>query len=606
MNGFCGYFSSKEFKIDETKFQKSINLTGNLKVRIKSGKNFLLATSYHRNSVLTNNPIYETKRFTYLFTGDLIYHSQIPWNEIVLNFEKENYIWFSKLRGRFAFAIIDRLTEKIYLITDHLKKIPIYYGFLGDEFIFSTDISTFFLARTQPVFDPKWLYEYIFFGFPIDTTSFLSNIHRIRPNTVLRINLINRRIDSQQYKTLLGSEEQTLTFDEAVKEAIVKFGKIIPDYFSKDRKNLIALTGGFDSRMLLSQAPKGSTVISYTYGMENCGDLVVAKRVSKKIKIEHKEILFNEKFNRELPNLIYDVVRLSGGTQPIIRATLLYVYKQLYAENDKQTVPLIGGIGGDFFRGMSEHVRPMVTQGLVKFFDTGKIEVDKNDYYFNVFEDNYNEFESHIKKSLNKITELYGLPKSVKTFMAYDIYEINSNYFGGEMSIANNYFLFRLPYLDHDLLKFGLRTPFNSEEYNPFKISSKKIGVKKYFIQAKVMCKIRKIAFTYIRGVPLITYTIRNDTLFKITKFFIRGWSYVLNIFKNKTGKSVELEDWDSWFRNELSDELDKLLNENSLVNEYVSYDFIKQVREKNSYEMLSKFATTEIILRLMKEKWKL
>lgn len=600
MNGFCGLIGPTKNSIKDFEFVKSINLAETMQTSSLSDENFFLAVSTLDSTPLKGERIFKSGDFIYLFAGDLIDQYEIPWIEIEENFVKSNFGWISNLRGIFAFVIFNKKHKTIHLISDHMGQFPVYYSIIDDSLVFSSSIPTFTLLDSKPEFNLEWLYEYLFLNLPINDTTFLKNVKRLGPSSVLEFNQTKKNTTISNYGKLLNNSDQFLTGKKALDKGIKMFKEIVPKYYCHERKNLVALSGGFDSRTLLTLAPKKSFVECYTYGIKNSGDLNVVSQLNDKLKLNHREILFDERFEKKLPSLIYDTVRLSGGTQPIIRSTLIYVYKSISKNNDDKKTPIvIGGINGDIFRGANGEPGTAVTVGLDHFFRTGEVEIDNN-FYKKIFNNLFDDFEDHIHKTFKKIKEIHGHPFDPSTFMSYCIYEINPKYFGGEMAIASNYLTMRLPYMDLDLLKYAYNTEFSNLSLSPYLYNKKANSLKKYKLQSAVIFANPEFKKTYINGMPISLFARNNKLLFQISRLFIRGFAY-LRFGKNK---EAPLEGWENWFKNILNKEMDKLLNDNSIILKYIKKEAITDAKKTDDIQLLNKLATTEIILNLIKNKW--
>jgi len=362
--------------------------------------------------------------------------------------------------------------------------------------------------------------------------------------------------------------------------------------------NLVATTAGIDSRVLLALAPENVSSEAYTYGISGSSDLVGANKITKNLNLKHKKILFDNAFIKELPNLIYETVRLSGGTQSIIRSTLLYVYKSLATRNDKNTPVVMSGIAGEIFRG-GGGVPYIMSQEMDDYFRTENIATNQ-DIHQKMFGEHLVNFQNHIEKSLEGIKKLYGNPSDIETHLLYDCYEIIPKYFGGEYAIASNYLTFRAPYLDADLMKLVFKTKYSGLSFSKYANHKKSTLHKKYLLQAKVISTNKTFKKTSLNGVPISYYLYNNYFLFKICRLFIRGYAYLRGFKPNK----IPLADWNGWFSTILNKEFDKLLNEDSLILNYIDLDFIQSVKKSNNILLLNKLVTTEILLNLIKNKW--
>jgi len=602
MNGVCGILSLDDKSFDKNALIESINLAGTMTIDMVSDENFFSVVSFLDTAPLKGQRIYKTSNFIFFFSGDLIGYKEIPWREMETNFSTSNFEWFSTLRGFFSIVVFDKSQKQLSLISDANAQLPMYYAHIDNSFIFSTDLSTFTTLKLIPEFNTEWLYEYLFFNFPIDTTTFLKNVNKLRALSIVTFDFNLESIKELAYSKCIKKSKNILTGKKALDTCIQSFKTIIPKYYCDNSANLVAITGGFDSRTLLSLAPEESIVKTYTYGVKGSNDLNLVSTFINKLNIKHREIFFNEDFKKSLPTLIYDTVRLSGGIQSINRATLLYSYRLLYEQEEKVSV-VIGGLAGDFFRGDNGYNDNFntISKGMQGFFATGEIKIDKK-IYGDMFKNPVGDFENHIRNTFDKIKAIYGNSQEPDTFMSYDFYELYPKYFGGEVAIANNYFTLRAPFLDKNLVNLIFETEIGNlgfSMYNKSKEERKKISHKKFILQAKVISANSKFKNTYIRGKPISIYT-REKPLSKINDSFIRFLAYL----KGHKSPKAQLEDWENWFKYDLKNEFENLLNDKSLLLEYFNLSFVKSVKDSNDRYLLNKLVTTEIILNLIKNRW--
>jgi len=119
-------------------------------------------------------------------------------------------------------------------------------------------------------------------------------------------------------------------------------------------------------------------------------------------------------------------------------------------------------------------------------------------------------------------------------------------------------------------------------------------------LQTRVIVSNPKFKKTNIRGLPIILFTYGNISLLKISRIIIRGIAFL----KGYRAPENDLEEWEDWFGNVLYSEFDKLLNDKSLILEYVNKDILDLAKKTNDIHLLSKLTTTEIILNLIKNRW--
>ena len=156
--------------------------------------NFFAGVSHLESSPLGGARFHNNDTLLILFAGDLVDYFEIPWVKIVTNFTISNFEWFSTFRGVFALVVYDKKQKQLHLISDNRAQYPVYFGYVDDSFIFSTSIASFTTLKSIPNFNTKWLFEYFYFNFPIDNTTCLEGIERLRSSSMLTFDLKNQRL----------------------------------------------------------------------------------------------------------------------------------------------------------------------------------------------------------------------------------------------------------------------------------------------------------------------------------------------------------------------------------------------------------------------------
>ncbi len=90
---------------------------------------------------------------------------------MVKAFERWGKDCVNYLEGEFAFAVWDKIRQKLLLYTDHVGFRPVYYHDGEDEFIFCSEIRGLVAAKTTPnYFDEDYLIAYFYRQADYDTT----------------------------------------------------------------------------------------------------------------------------------------------------------------------------------------------------------------------------------------------------------------------------------------------------------------------------------------------------------------------------------------------------------------------------------------------------
>jgi len=592
MPGLLGAFGIKN--INEEQVKKSINLNEICSEKCFNEKEILICLTSLRKED-HKFPYYEDSKYVIAIIGEIInFSSTIKWPELIDIYESNSFSKFSDFSGNFGILIYEK-NNRITIVTDHLGVYPLYYLHDKSTFVFSTSISTFTRIPHETKFNEKWLHEFLYYNYPISTQSLLNDIERIPAASILEFDLTNNKTNLIKYSSMLKKSENLLLGQEALEYCQNIISKKIQKYFEGDKPVLSALSAGLDTRFIISQIPSNSKVELYTFGVKGTPDLKNASRIAKYINLPHTKIYFDNNFLEKLPNSMYETVRFSGGEQSIKRSHLLFAYTSLCEHYHDFPIILSGVSGNQVFRGKISF--PSVISYDVKdTFVDGKFHLNFN--FFSKMLVRYDDFSDYINQTYNELSSTLGNLQDPESQLNYISYILIPRYFGGEAAIANNYTFFRIPYWDVDILKLAYETEFSNLSFSEFQ-SGKIKGYKREIMLANQIyhSKIKKLKNISLRGIPISVITKDNKNLFKLHKI-----KRIINFYRKK--HQPPLENWSLWFKTTLKKEIDFLLKKDTRLLQYVKKDFIDDAIDTNNTYWISKFASTEIILRLIENKW--
>ena len=194
----------------------------------------------------------------------------------------------NKLAGTFAFALWDKITQTLFLVSDHLGLRPIYYAKHNGMFRFASEVKGILSDSTFPHrLNRTAIAEFIHFSYVLGSKTFFQDINMLPPASILRFHggdwTISRYWDiayPESYPNHPDSWYDELVFSAlqgAVKRmanANIRFG--------------LSLSGGMDSRWIaafLSQFQSNSS--SYTIGIPGSDDTYSAKAVALRTNLSH-------------------------------------------------------------------------------------------------------------------------------------------------------------------------------------------------------------------------------------------------------------------------------------------------------------------------------
>lgn len=193
-----------------------------------------------------------------------------------------------RLQGLFALLIVDQRARQAHVITDRCGSLHIYWRQFADGVAVCT--SSAVLAKLGDAqLDPVGVHEFIATGILYEDRSLWQSIHKIGPATVLTLNAAGTQ--ARRYWDFSAVEPERLNLEEAAEQThhgLVEVLKALPNF---DDLLISDLTGGYDSRLLLTglidaQRPFHTTVS----GSADHPDVTVAARIAAELKLQHQNI----------------------------------------------------------------------------------------------------------------------------------------------------------------------------------------------------------------------------------------------------------------------------------------------------------------------------
>lgn len=249
---------------------------------------------------------------------DYMQGTSLDWPEAFTQaMQKDMDNCIKKLRGGFCGYFYDKQTDILYAYTDQSAVKPLYYYVNGNQWMLSDHLEYMVevLKANQITFDfnslaAKYMLTY---GYMIDDTTFIKQIHRLLPGMYIRIE------KGQAFTTryhMLKNEEIKISESEAVEIIDSAFREAVRREFEKDReygyRHLVDLSGGLDSRMVSWVAHEmGYTdQVNITYSRTGYHDEKISKKIAAYLGHEY---LFKPLDSAEWMYDLEDIISANNG-----------------------------------------------------------------------------------------------------------------------------------------------------------------------------------------------------------------------------------------------------------------------------------------------------
>lgn len=268
-----------------------------------------------------------------------------------------------RFTGMFAIALWDRRERQLHLIRDRLGIKPLYYGWMGDSFLFGSELKG--LVR-HPDFrgeiDRSSIADLVRHNYIPAPQTIYFGVHKLRPGSVLTVDPTRRTSDLNVYWSPRAIAEAgvadrfTGSFADAVDELELLLRDAVGLRMISDVPLGVFLSGGIDSSVVtaLMQAQSTRPVKTFSIGFNEDGydEARHAAAVAAHLGTDHTELYVTpEEALAVIPRLpeIYD--------EPFADSSQIPTFLVSELARRHVTVALSGDGGDELFAGYNRYFR---------------------------------------------------------------------------------------------------------------------------------------------------------------------------------------------------------------------------------------------------------
>ena len=582
---------------DSARLLGASDLTARQQIETRRADEFLLAATSRTDAPLPGPRIFQEDGWTIVFAGDLVDHDAVPFGEIIQSLSSGDFASFAGLEGIFAVAAYDESSKTLYAVSDRRAQKPLFYRIDSAGVRLATSLASFARLSEAPAFDKRWLY----FNFPVDDTTFIKDVKRMPPATVLKVNCRSGVQTMDEYVEPFRSHAPLLKGKEALELIADVFGARVRSHYQGADNVACALTNGWDGRTLLAMAPADKDVTAYTYGERDCDDLRGAIATAKAIKVNHEVIPFDRTFVDDLPRHALETVYLSGGLQGVLRATLHHAYDVLTQGGTRFPLTISGISLGTQIRGAAQYP-DLISMDLAMRFQ-GMAPAAAELHRDALPDGDQPAFDELIDSRLKLLVDRFGPFESGEHHLAYTVYLASAHYFCGELAVADHYTTVRVPAWDSKLIDLNFQTEHSTMSCSHFVRRSRRVRRKEMELQAYLIKTFSPALYRLpVRGIhPGVV--LAGELPYQAERAYrLMERQVSSRIFANRP---APLENWNAWLFDDNLEFVKTLLQSpDTLIGEFVKLPVVDQTIKTRNIRLVGKLMTTEIILRLIKSGW--
>ncbi|MHA1380875.1 MAG: hypothetical protein ACTSRG_21120 [Candidatus Helarchaeota archaeon] len=527
-----------------------------------------------------------------MYLQDLVRFSQ---HELIFNLYKKFQNDFIKyIKGNFIILIV--FGNNFLIVNDRLGVRKPFYYIDNEGFIISNNMKLI-ADQINTVIDYNNVAISSLMNHYVEGMTFIKKIFFFKPATKI---IYNEKLRFETYwdcSSLLNNKLQDFSYEEFA----YKFKELIKGYidFFKPKRVTVTLTGGLDSRTILSALLNLNVKpFAFSYGHPNSADVLIARKVASFCGLEYR----NHYIDNINADWFYKIVKnivINGNSiiQPH-RAHRLDAFKEITKEVPDIEIVFGGYMGGEFIRGI--YFDDLVVSEFVRRLWSNE-KNEKKDLINEILTNNFIKIEN---------VDLQIIIEKIKTFR-YFSRDINKNHFyflllveafihhSQDLNLLSNLVKYPIAiYMDIDFLNLLFSTKFNF--FNTKKYCwnvLKKVSVQEF------NCRLISILAPEIVDLPFAKKGYYSTKEYLDNRFLLIAKRGVRFVFGKKYPANFPIGEWMKEFVfNQI-----KVIERNSIINHIFDINRFKNEFKKyhnqNSEKYWKKY-TDVIILYLLTERY--
>jgi hypothetical protein len=396
--------------------------------------------------------------------------------ELAAHYKEYKASFAEFIKGIFVLVIYDKINKSLFALSGKSGLLKLYYHFSNESLLLSTNLDT--IAKHPALkteLNPIALIEQLKFGYPLSNLTLIKDISILDNHSFLTYDNKTAKLSITEYYSFADKlrESGTLSWSETYRQTPAIFNSIMDQYLQGGEPLNSALTGGFDSRTILSSTFKHKDRIQYfSYGaVKSSDDIRIPQTIAGKLSLNYRWIRLGKEFLADYDYYANQLLYFSDGSGNLKRCNQMYSQSLL---SNNSGVCITGCMG-------SELLRPNNMMSTNISSEMARL----------IYQDN------HSRKTVSEVMatcpemlqpEMFAKYKdeaiqhafdNLKSVMLFDkaylnLYHFTIRYslwkfFGQEFHASRIYSILLSPYIDDDFVEFILKTPVPSLNKHAFR-----------------------------------------------------------------------------------------------------------------------------------------
>ncbi|MCD4651383.1 MAG: hypothetical protein K8S56_06310, partial [Candidatus Cloacimonetes bacterium] len=311
--------------------------------------------------------------------------------------------------------------------------------------------------------NPLALIELSMFDYPLQNHSLDNNFNQLDNHSYLVFDETGcREIEYYTYKPFIENSG-SLSWQQTYEQTPVIFNNIMDTITANLHKLNSALTSGFDSRTVLSNLYHQDVDTKYySWGKPGSFEIEIPKRISRKLGLDYRSILFEKKFIDDYSFYADQTAYWTDGTGNAKRTNVMYSHSQLTSFSRNM---MTGYFGSEILRPVAANTT-ILRPALVKLFFSKYPEKVVEELYqrevkkgFFTTEWLQKHKEEVIDNSLTFYKKSFIYDKRHRDLYHFMLKDTLRKFFGQEYHSCRIHSCMHTPYFDDEFVEFIAQTP---------------------------------------------------------------------------------------------------------------------------------------------------
>jgi len=223
-----------------------------------------------RYSIVFNGEIYNyVELWDELKAAGCKFNTDHSDTEVILNaYDKWGVACLQRFRGMFAFALLDRVEQKLFVARDRIGKKSVYFELTNESFTFASELPPIVRFGGPRDVDVQALNLYLELGYVPHPHSIFQGISKLPPATYALFDIRTHTVELKEYWDPLTEIDESLDASEARKRTKALLAEAVRLRLRADVSAGAFISGGTDSTLVVKNISEQSQQKLDIYGAD--------------------------------------------------------------------------------------------------------------------------------------------------------------------------------------------------------------------------------------------------------------------------------------------------------------------------------------------------